>query len=132
MKDTEGNVTDIAYDGLDAVSETDQSGKSSSAAVYDKYGNLIQSSKELAASASLLKDGSFEGTKLGWNLTATRDSGSIASVKARSGALSGQKHWRSPHNPLQPEQSTAMRPQRRKCSLSRIRRIHSAARSKRI
>lgn len=91
MKDTEGNVTDIAYDGLDAVSETDQSGKSSSAAVYDKYGNLIQSSKELAASASLLKDGSFEGTKLGWNLTATRDSGSIASVKARSGALSGQK-----------------------------------------
>ncbi|MBL3615739.1 RHS repeat protein, partial [Bacillus sp. RHFS18] len=91
MKDTEGNVTDIAYDGLDAVSETDQSGKSSSAAVYDKYGNLIQSSKELAASASLLKDGSFEGTKLGWNLTATRDSGSIASVKGRSGALSGQK-----------------------------------------
>ncbi|KDN91192.1 hypothetical protein EF87_20220 [Bacillus amyloliquefaciens] len=91
MKDTEGNITDIAYDGLDAVSETDQSGKSSSAAVYDKYGNLIQSSKELAASASLLKDGSFEGTKLGWNLTATRDSGSIASVKARSGALSGQK-----------------------------------------
>ncbi|MET1176230.1 hypothetical protein, partial [Paenibacillus amylolyticus] len=79
MKDTEGNVTDIAYDGLDAVSESDQSGKSSSAAVYDKYGNLIQSSKELAASASLLKDGSFEGTKLGWNLTATRDNGSIAS-----------------------------------------------------
>jgi len=91
MKDTEGNITDIAYDGLNAVSETDQSGKSSSAAVYDKYGNLVQSSKELAASTNLLKDASFEETKLGWNLTASKDSGKIAAVSEKSGALSGSK-----------------------------------------
>ncbi|MDA7025189.1 DNRLRE domain-containing protein [Bacillus sp. CLL-7-23] len=91
MKDTEGNVTDIAYDGLDAVSETDQSGKSSSAAVYDKYGNLVQSSKELAASTNLLKDASFEEQKFGWDLTASKDSGKVATLSEKSGALSGSK-----------------------------------------
>ncbi|MDR4204799.1 hypothetical protein, partial [Bacillus spizizenii] len=53
MKDTEENVTDIAYDGLYAVSETDQSGKSSSASVYDKYENHIQSSKDISASTNI-------------------------------------------------------------------------------
>ncbi|MFO3790191.1 DNRLRE domain-containing protein [Bacillus mojavensis] len=91
MKDTEGNVTDIAYDGLDAVSETDQSGKSSSAAVYDKYGNQIQSSKELSASTNILKDGSFEAQKSGWNLTASKDSGKISVIADKSGVLSGSK-----------------------------------------
>ena len=52
VKDTEGDITDIAYDGLDAVSETDQSGNMSSASIYDSYGNLVQTSKELAAGAS--------------------------------------------------------------------------------
>lgn len=91
MKDTEGNVTDIAYDGLDAVSETDQSGKSSSAAVYDKYGNQIQSSKDLSASTNILKDGSFEAQKSGWNLTASKDSGKISVIADKSGVLSGSK-----------------------------------------
>lgn len=60
VKDTEGDITDIAYDGLDAVSETDQSGNMSSASIYDSYGNLVQTSKELAAGASILKNGSLK------------------------------------------------------------------------
>lgn len=41
MKDIEGNVMDIVYDGLDVVFEIDQSGKLLLVVVYDKYGNQI-------------------------------------------------------------------------------------------
>ncbi|MCY7692729.1 hypothetical protein MH111_20115, partial [Bacillus altitudinis] len=89
VKDTEGDITDIAYDGLDAVSETDQSGNMSSASIYDSYGNLVQTSKELAAGASILKNGSFEDTLTGWKLTASKDDGKLAQTAGKSGPLSG-------------------------------------------
>ncbi|MGK4096203.1 DNRLRE domain-containing protein [Bacillus altitudinis] len=91
VKDTEGDITDIAYDGLDAVSETDQSGNMSSASIYDSYGNLVQTSKELAAGASILKNGSFEDTLTGWKLTASKDGGKLAQTAGKSGALSGSR-----------------------------------------
>ncbi|KZZ85767.1 RHS repeat protein [Bacillus sp. SJS] len=76
--DTESEETTISYDGLDAVSETDQSGKSSSVSRYDAYGNAVESSKDLAAGTNRLSNPSFESGLTSWTMLSNRDSGTIA------------------------------------------------------
>ncbi|SDB82265.1 DNRLRE domain-containing protein [Shouchella lonarensis] len=66
MVDTEGDKVTIAYDGLDAVSETDQSGKTASASKYAKNGNLTEESHELGTAANILVNGQFNDGKTSW------------------------------------------------------------------
>jgi len=79
ITDTENDVTSIAYDGLNAVSETDQSGKVSSVAKYDQYGNLTESSDTLGSAANLLLNSSFEDGITSWKQMGYLDSGTISS-----------------------------------------------------
>ncbi|PLT32058.1 hypothetical protein [Bacillus sp. V5-8f] len=68
ITDTEDGVTSIAYDGLNAVSETDHNGKVSSVAKYDESGNgnLIESSDNLGSASNLLINSSFEDGVASW------------------------------------------------------------------
>ena len=68
MTDTEGDKTTIAYDGLNPVSETDQSGKTSSVSKYDAYGNIIEESDTLGSATNLLSNSGFEQGITAWNL----------------------------------------------------------------
>ncbi|WP_246483938.1 DNRLRE domain-containing protein [Heyndrickxia vini] len=75
--DTEGDETTVAYDGLNAVSETDQSGKTSSISKYDKYGNEIESSGDLAPSNNQLLNNNFEDGTTSWNVVNVKDDGKM-------------------------------------------------------
>ncbi|OCA85770.1 Wall-associated protein [Bacillus sp. FJAT-27225] len=91
MVDTEGDETTIAYDGLNPVSETDQSGKVSSVAKYDKFGNTIESSDSLGAATNLLQNNSFESGIGSWTALTKLNSGSLAGDTNTANGLNGTK-----------------------------------------
>ncbi|WP_033706514.1 DNRLRE domain-containing protein, partial [Bacillus mycoides] len=62
--DNEGRETTVAYKAANTeVSQTDQSAHTSSVTQHDKYGNPIETSKELSAGENLIQNSSFETDK---------------------------------------------------------------------
>ncbi|WP_025753467.1 DNRLRE domain-containing protein [Priestia megaterium] len=85
--------TTVAYDDTDAVSETDQTAKTSSMSTYDEYGNVIEGSEDLSTGNNLVLNPSFEAA-LGneWVKTTNTDEGAFSTVtQSTSGSFSGDK-----------------------------------------
>lgn len=95
--DTEGDQTTIAYEDLDPVSETDQTGKTSSISKYHKdtngnsNGNLIESSYNLGTATNLLQNNNFESDLTGWTKISSNDSGNITVDTSSYNGLAGAK-----------------------------------------
>ena len=91
MEDKGEKKTTYAYNGLDPVSETDQSGKVSSVTKYDLLGNVLESSAPLSAASNLLANNSFEEGSTSWTLERKNDTGSITMDTNAAKGLNGQK-----------------------------------------
>ncbi|WP_163101613.1 DNRLRE domain-containing protein [Peribacillus alkalitolerans] len=89
VTDTEGDITNIAYDGLNPISETDDAGAVSSIAKYDDFGNEIESSSSLAVGHNLAGNPSFETNLDGWNVSLVKDTGSVTQVALPSSDIKG-------------------------------------------
>lgn len=88
--DNENRETTVAYKAANTeVSETDQSAHTSSVTHYDKYGNPIETSKELGTGENLIQNPSFEiDITKQWTKTAT-DNNTGAIVKDTNPAPGG-------------------------------------------
>jgi RHS repeat-associated protein len=91
ITDTEGDETSIAYDGLNAVSETDLKAKTSTVSKYDGFGNLTQSSDELSSATNEALNTSFESSLAPWVMSAVRDSGTVSIDATDSSPILGGK-----------------------------------------
>ncbi len=91
MEDTEDRKTTIAYDGLNPVSETDQSGKVSSISKYNEFGNIIESSELIGAANNLLVNNSFEDETASWSILRNNDTGSMTIDTNTANGLNGEK-----------------------------------------
>ncbi|MEW4211594.1 DNRLRE domain-containing protein [Priestia megaterium] len=79
MTDSEGHESTVSYNDTNAVSETDQKAKTASVTNYDSYGNVIESSDDLAPATNLVENPSFEnalGTE--WTKASNSDDGSLS------------------------------------------------------
>jgi RHS repeat-associated protein len=101
--DTEGDETSIAYDGLNAVSETDLKAKTSSVSKYDGYGNLTQSSDELSSATNEVLNASFENNLTSWVSSAVKDDGTISiDTTEVSPGLGGKQSIKATSNSTSP------------------------------
>ncbi|PEM49507.1 DNRLRE domain-containing protein [Bacillus wiedmannii] len=73
--DTENKEIVVTYNGTNAVSETDTQAKTSSVTQYDKYGNSIRGSMELATGGNLIRNPGFEEGGKHWTLRGWNDDG---------------------------------------------------------
>ncbi|MGU3372269.1 DNRLRE domain-containing protein [Bacillus mycoides] len=78
--DNEGRETTVAYKAANTeVSQTDQGANTSSVTHHDKYGNPIETSKELSAGGNLIQNPSFEMNDTEkWVKVDTNNTGAIA------------------------------------------------------
>ncbi|MCU7712677.1 DNRLRE domain-containing protein [Priestia sp. JV24] len=83
----------IAYDNVNAISETDQGAKTSSISNYDSFGNIIETSDDLSTANNLVTNPGFEASlDTEWIKKSSADDGSFSAVTdSAPGSFSGDK-----------------------------------------
>ena len=91
LEDSGEKKTTYAYNGLNPVSETDQSGKVSSFTNYDTSGNVLESSASLSASTNLVANNSFEKGTASWVIEQKSDDSSMTIDTNASNGINGKQ-----------------------------------------
>jgi len=91
--DAENRTTTVAYNEVNAVSDVDETSNTASTAIYNTFGNMIESSSDLSTSDNKVTNASFENI-LGseWLKLTNVDEGTFNSVSTQApGSFSGEK-----------------------------------------